>query len=448
MLLSIILFLFSVNLLSAQFIVKDTAYSSNSVSNEGKVSGYSNQGGPFSVWLPDSGNVMNNIGGVAPGFGVGGQARFSADGNFLCGTQNSLVGAEMARYNYTTGQWTTLGSLGFSVGISLSGGYAISGDGNTVVGNSWADTTGGFAYTDAVAYNLSEGLMDLGSLFSVDGKSTRANAANYNGNTVVGWQDFNGPWKSAVWKKNPAGGYFPNEYILLDTLGSATDEYNQMGECSCVSADGVWVGGYGDYANFNQPWIWSRDSGVINLGAIPNSGNGYVSGMSADAAVVVGWFDGQLFGDPQTPFIWTRTAGLQDLNFYVNTILGYATGTKQMYTAECISPDGNYITGYGVDMNTFNYFVYRVNIGNGTSGIQTINVNDKLNVYPSPTSGNITVENSGKSVLSIISIEGKKMYTSEIHGNATLDLSDYAEGIYLVSIRNGNSVKYQKIIKN
>jgi hypothetical protein len=147
---TISLCLFSVNFLSAQFIAKDTTYSCNSVTNEGKVSGYSFQGGPYSVWLPDSGNVINNIGGVAPGFGVGGQARFSTNGLYLCGTENGPLGAEMARYNYLTGQWTNLGSLGFPVGIAMSGGYAISGDGNTVVGNSWADTTGGFAYTDAV----------------------------------------------------------------------------------------------------------------------------------------------------------------------------------------------------------------------------------------------------------------------------------------------------------
>lgn len=61
------------------------------------------------------------------------------------------------------------------------------------------------------------------------------------------------------------------------------DEFNQMGECSAISADGVWIGGYGDYANNHQPWIWSIDWGVINLGTLPNTGNGYVSAMSADA---------------------------------------------------------------------------------------------------------------------------------------------------------------------
>lgn len=440
--------LFCMNSLSAQFIVKDTSFSSNSVSNEGKVSGYIYQGGPYSIWLPDSGNSINDIGGVAPGFGVGGQARFSTDGLYLSGTENGPLGAEMARYNYNTGQWTTLGSLGFPIGIALSGGYAISGDGNTVVGNSWADTTGGFAYTDAVAYNAAEGIMDLGSLFAFDGKSTRANAVSYDGSVVVGWQDFNGPWKSAIWKKNPAGGYFPNEYILLDTLGSATDEFNQMGECSAISADGIWVGGYGDYANYYQPWIWSRDSGVINLGSLPLTGNGYVSRMSADASIVVGWFDGQLFGDPQTPFIWTRNGGLQDLNYYVNTTLGFSAGTKQMYTAECISPNGNYIAGYGVDMMTFSYFTYRVNIGNGTTGISNLTPTKTLQVYPSPASESITVANAGKGLLTIQSVEGRLMLKEAVDGNKTIDISNFVPGLYTVTLESLGAIEVQKIIKN
>ena len=70
------------NYLSAQYIVNDIIYSTNSVTNDGKVSGYETQGGNWSIWLPDSANAIVNIGGVAPGLGVGGQARFSENGNF------------------------------------------------------------------------------------------------------------------------------------------------------------------------------------------------------------------------------------------------------------------------------------------------------------------------------------------------------------------------------
>ena len=432
------------NLISAQYIVKDETFSPNSVSNQGKVSGYATQAGPYAIWLPDSGNVIIDIGGIAPGNGVGGQARFSTDGNFLCGTSIGTNGAEMSRYNRATNQWTPVGSLGFTVDGNVSGGFAISGDGLTVAGNSWADTAGGLAFAHAVAYNASEGLLDLGTINA--GKSTRANAVSFDGSVVVGWQDFNGPWKSAVWRKNPAGGYYPNQYILIDTAGSATDEYNQIGECSAVSADGKWIGGYGDYANSNQPWIWSKDSGVINLGALPNTGNGYVSSMTADGSIVVGWFDGQLFGDPQIPFIWTRTGGLRELNEYIHNVLGDSTDTHQAYTADCISPNGKYIAGYGVDNNASIYFVYRVSLTLAT-GLQNTTA-DNIKVYPNPTSNFITINNATKAELTISSMDGKLVYKNEISGNYTFDFSGYATGIYSLTLKSGNSVFTQKIIKN
>ena len=441
-----LVFILSENAAVAQFIAKDQNFSANSVSNEGKVSGYAAQAGPYAIWLPDSGNVIIDIGGIAPGNGVGGQARFSTGGDFICGTSMGTSGPEMSKYNRTANQWTRLGSLGFSVDGTLSGGYGISGDGNTVVGNSWADTTGNRAYTHAIAYNSTSGLMDLGSMFDSIARSTRANASSYDASVVVGWQDFNGPWKSAVWRKNPAGGYFPNQYILIDTAGNPLDDYNQMGECSSVSANGKWIGGYGDYANNNQPWIWSKDSGVINLGTFANAGNGYVSGMTADASIVVGWFDGQLFGDPQTPFIWTRSGGLRELNEYIHTVLGDSTDVHQVYTADCISPDGHYIAGYGVNRNTSNYFVYRVSLISVT-GLQEIAERNKIKVYPNPASNLVTIENANTAECTISSVDGKVVYRGEIYKTRVVDLSIYSPGIYLVSIRSGSSIETVKVVK-
>ena len=101
--------------ISAQFITSDEVFSANSVSNAGKVAGYAMQAGPYALWLPDSNNVFIEIGGLAPGNGVGGQARFSADGNLLCGTSMGPDGAEMSRYDRNTNQWTLVGSLGTQI---------------------------------------------------------------------------------------------------------------------------------------------------------------------------------------------------------------------------------------------------------------------------------------------------------------------------------------------
>lgn len=436
--------LLSANFVSAQFVVIEETFSPNGVSNQGKVSGYKEQTGPYSIWLPDSGNVIVNIGGIAPGQGVGGQARISADGEFISGTSVGPDGPEMSRYSRTTNTWTRLGSLGYEVDNNVSGGFAISADGGTVAGLAWGDTTGGRAFSQAVAWNPAEGIIDLGTLYN--GKSTRANAISEDGSVIVGWQDTSGPWKSAVWRKNPAGGYYANEYLLINEDSSATNEYNQLGECSAVSADGKWIGGYGDYANNNQPWIWSKDGGVINLGTLPNVGNGYVSGMSADAKVVVGWFDGQLFGDPLTPFIWTQAAGLHELNGYITTLFGDTTGIHHIYTADCISPNGQYVAGYGVNDSSFTYFSYRLSLYTST-GVPEVSTTNNVHVYPNPAANLITIEMPDKASLTITSIDGKLMDQQIVSGKQVLDISAYAAGIYCLSFESVRGVEVRKVVK-
>ena len=425
---------FSLTVTYGQFIIKNVMFQPTGLSNQGLVVGYVAQGGPYTIWKPDS-TITVNIGGLAPGNGIGSQAYFSDNGNFISGTSYGSAGAEMSRYNQSTNQWSVVGSLGFVVDSTMGGGFGISGDGNTVVGLSWADTAGGLAYAHGVAWNQAEGLMDLGSLFDTIGRSTRANAASYDGKIVVGWQDYNGPWKSAVWRKNPSGGYFKNQYLLIDSTASASNDSNQLGECSAISANGIWIGGYGDYANNNQPWIWSRATGVINLGTLPNGSQGYVSGINSDGSIVVGWFDGALFGDPQVPFIWTSAGGIQNLNSYVHNVLGLSTGVNQIYAASCISSNGQYIAGYGVDTSSFNYFAYRVSAV--SSGINELSENNNVKVYPNPFTQQTTISFSKDALynIKIMDVLGNEIKTIRFSGKQiTIEKEDMKEGIYFLNI--------------
>ena len=433
LLLTIPIYLISLNFIYGQFIVNYQSFQPIGLSNQGLVAGYAAQAGPYSIWKPDS-TITINIGGLAPGNGIGSQAFFSDDGSFLCGTSYGASGAEMSRYNQSTHQWNVLGSLGFVVDSTVGGGFGISGDGNTVVGLSWADTTGGHAYDHAVAWNQTEGIMDLGSLHDSIFASTRANAASYDGKVVVGWQDFNGPWKAAVWRKNPSGGYFANQYLLIDTTGSASDEYNQLGECSVISTNGVWIGGYGDYANNNQPWIWSRPTGVINLGSLPNTGTGYVSGINANGSIAVGWFDGALFGDPQTPFIWTASGGLQNLNTYIHSVLGLSTGAIQVSAASCMSSNGQYIAGYGIDTTSSNTVAYSVSAV--ASGISELNQTSGITVFPNPFTSQTNIvfaEEQLNTTIKITDVVGKEIRTINFTGKQlTIDKGKMQAGVYFL----------------
>ncbi|MCC6838657.1 MAG: T9SS type A sorting domain-containing protein [Flavobacteriales bacterium] len=428
----------------AQFITRPDFYSPTGVATDGSVAGYLMQAGPYSIWNPDL-QTSEDIGGIAPGNGVGGQARFSTNGNFISGTSAGPLGATLSIYDRTTEQWTPMADLGFPVDNTTSGGYAISGDGSTVVGNSWADTTGGYAYTHAIASNASDGVMDLGTLFF--GRSTRANAVNADGSVVVGWQDFNGPWKSAVWRRNPDGSYAQNHYILLDDAGDPNDEFNQMGECSAVSADGEWIGGYGDYANNGEPWIWSQDSGVINLGHLPLTGTGYVGAMNADASIIVGWFDGELWGDPMTPFIWTPAGGLQNLNTYITEEMGIDLGDQQVSVANCISSDGRYIAGWGVDNALFSTFAYRLDLGINTSVGQN-GIRQELQVYPNPTSDRVMVSSTMPSTLCIVRADGALVAQYPVSGSSTIDLGNFNAGVYTFILNANGSIRTARVVKN
>lgn len=381
----------------------------------------------------------------------------------ICGSQgnfykksriSSRVVAEMSRYNTATGQWTALGNLGQTVDNTTSGGYAISGDGNTVVGNSWADPASGNGYTvyaHGFVWNQTAGTTNLGSLFANINKSTRANAVSGNGDVIVGLQDFNGPWKSAVWRRNPAGGYFANEYLLVDPNGSPTDEYNQLGECSAVTADGNWIGGEGDFANNYQPWIWSESTGVINLGDITGgAGYGRVGGINPDGTVVVGWFNAFMWGDPPVPFIWTATGGMQNLNTYMTDTLGISNGDNQVWSANGMSENGKYITGWGINFATSQWgdsFTFRLQLPDalGTGEFESNNTT----VYPNPVNNTLNIGGTDSiDSVEVYNVRGQLLLSDKSPNSiTTIDMSSLAKGIYFVKTYSGNLSKTHKVIK-
>jgi photosystem II stability/assembly factor-like uncharacterized protein len=293
---------------------------------------------------------------------------------FIFGSQGVMFRKEsetntysiQSMYNVTNNEWTVLGSFDMSVDGSLSSGYNISADGSTVVGSAYVEPTPGEPgiAVHATAWTAADGLVDLGSLYTDINRSTRANAVSGDGNVIVGWQDFNGPWKSAVWRKDANGDWLPNEYLLIDPNGDPTDEFNQLGECSAISEDGNWIGGRGDYANNGEPWIWSEATGYISLGTLAPGSSGNVTGINHDGSIVIGYFQIGPW-DPNVPFIWTASSGLQEFNSFVSDTLGYTMDAGPIWVPNAISFNGEYITGWGYDPTIGPWgdlFTYRVQL--------------------------------------------------------------------------------------
>ncbi len=299
---------------------------SSAVSADGSViTGLFN--GQYFVWTQSTGIV--SIGGADP-TPYGGQPSISHDGRYIGGTlldPSDNLG-QMGRYDRTTGQWTLLGNLGGSSGNSTSSGWGISGNGQSVVGLGWLNAGG----AHAVQWNEGGSMTDLGS--TVDGRSTRANAANFDGSVVGGWQDAESGFRQgAIWRNG------------VQTL-ITNDAGERIGEVQALSDDGNWAVGSGVSVNGWEAWRWSEATGLQNLGHLSPTFRGAATDVSADGSVVVGYdrpFGPALFGQG---FIWTEDLGMMNLNAYAES-LGIDTQGVVMSLPLGISADGRTIVGMG-----------------------------------------------------------------------------------------------------
>jgi len=319
----------------------------NSASGAGMAEGISNNGvaagsfgtpdGAYFVWTVDGGVV--SIGGIAPGNGVGGQGKISDDGRFICGgTFNAAMGYhEMSRYDRDTGMWTGFGmipGIGQQIDAEVSSGWGVSGDGASVVGLGW--TTEGTADTHAMQWMDGVGVIDLGS--ATVGNSARANAVNFDGSVVAGWQDGAGR-QGSVWVNGV------QELIFLPDLSPAQ-------EASSISSDGVWVSGFGIGGFFDPGFAYRYNTVTDTTELLPNLAVGAErsmagAGMTSDGSTIVGgtWGLGPAtFG---RAFIWREGVGTVDFSDFLDE-KGIAYPEDYVFNfVSDVSPNGEWFTGWG-----------------------------------------------------------------------------------------------------
>jgi len=185
--------------------------------NGGVASGYITAGS-FFYWTPTGGQVF--VGGVGAGDGVGGSSAISDDGTYFGGNiidPNTGL-SEMSRYHIPSSTWELLGGIGGSSGAESSSAWGMSGNGQSVVGLGWVN--GGTAH--AIQWTSPGPTNDLSS--TLMDNSSRANATNFDGSVVVGWQDGNGR-QGAIWDQGVLS-------LIVDNIG------DPVGEASDVSGDG------------------------------------------------------------------------------------------------------------------------------------------------------------------------------------------------------------------
>lgn len=178
-------------------------------------------------------------------------------------------------------------------------GYDISDDG-TVVGLSFGDQFVGPAV--AFAWTAAEGMIAL-PVNRPDNYS-RANAISADGHTIVGWNDQDDGFRTAViWRDR-----VPFDVVDKDGLA--------VGEAGGVSADGTFVVGsfYTDIDGNSGCWRWSEETGVELIPTMT-----FAFGVSADGNTIVG--NTGFFDDPpRAAMIWRKGFGTMMLADYLASV--------------------------------------------------------------------------------------------------------------------------------
>jgi uncharacterized membrane protein len=234
--------------------------------------------------------------------------------------------------------------------------WGLSGDGDVAVGLYWKTQPGGSAR--GLSWNLGNPGVALPSS-GVNPQSSRANAANYDGTVIVGWQDYNGPWQPAVWRNG------------VQTILSPTPV---RCEARATSGDGSVIVGNNYNATFDRReaamWVFQGGQYVEQtLGVVtgtPQSFQAHVwaQDVSADGSIIVGtnrFFENGPFSDG-TGFIWTASTGMVDVVTFLadNGIVLDPLFDIQELTA--ISADGSTILGLGRWTDTFELATFRVTV--------------------------------------------------------------------------------------
>lgn len=124
-----------------------------------------------------------------------------------------------------------------------------------------------------------------------------------------------------------------------------------------------------------------------------------------------------------------------------------------------VSGVGRYVRMYGTSRATvygfslFEFEVYGILDSNTLSNDEII-ISPKVKIYPNPTKGSIKLnisEGDSNLLVTVSLITGQKIY-QRVHDSSaksllSIDLSDYANGVYIVSLKGVNMNEHIKIIK-
>lgn len=127
-----------------------------------------------------------------------------------------------------------------------------------------------------------------------------------------------------------------------------------------------------------------------------------------------------------------------------NHYLDHNFGLYSSFAINDIDGDGELNLFAGHDLGGVQLF--EVN-PNSTLSLQEIEPNsDNYVVYPNPSSGTIHIKGNGEATCRIVSASGQVLMQTNVTGQATLDLSVYDKGVYLVCLQTGSTSEIHRVV--
>jgi hypothetical protein len=201
------------------------------------------------------------------------------------------------------------------------------------------------------------------------------------------------------------------------------------------------------------PWgevsidILASPAGFINVIAVmENSGEGATPLEIGDTVGIEVEVNGHLTGSYSVAMAIVVGVNTQaGIQMPVNLV------TKYMWEGEnefCILIP--YVVVGGVKREVKNpSFCEKITIGNienPDNSVAEAGILGAMQIYPNPVNDQLKIRNAAEAVsVEIYSITGQLIKTTEVVGDADIDMSNVANGIYFVKMRNGNHIRTEKI---
>jgi probable HAF family extracellular repeat protein len=130
----------------------------------------------------------------------------------------------------------------------------------------------------------------------------------------------------------------------MQSLGLPSGAYDSS--ATAINGDGTTVVGFAEHSGgYKRAFIWNATTGMTSLGVPFGWSTSLAADVTDDGSIVVGSGSS---GRGTAAFIWQSSIGMQSLADFLSNRAIDLTGWTSLTEAEGITPDGRFITGWGV----------------------------------------------------------------------------------------------------